>query len=214
MPSGRGLLRAVVAGVVLAGAARADGFATPTDWREVEVVAGVRVWAADAPGGFWGRAEGRVAAPAASIFRRLSDFDALPRLYPWLADIRVLDRGPDTALVYFRYDLPWPLMDRDYVAQHRWRTEPSGTIVFSAESDGRRITAGGDTVPIEGLIVQMTFAPIERGLATDVVYLFRSDLGGALPRSVRATTAWKIPMNAILAMRRSLEPLYAPGNPP
>lgn len=212
MPSGRGLLRAVVAGVVLAGAAHADGFAIPTDWREVEVVAGVRVWAADAPGGFWGRAEGRVAAPAASIFRRLSDFDALPRLYPWLADIRVLDRGPDTALVYFRYDLPWPLADRDYVAQHHWRTEPSGTIVFSAESDGRRIAAGGDTVPVEGLIVQMTFAPIERGRATDVVYLFRSDLGGALPRSVRATTAWKIPMNAILAMRRSLEPLYAPGN--
>jgi hypothetical protein len=189
----------------------AGAFVTPTAWQQVEVVDGIQVWAADSPGGFWGLAKGRVRAPAESLFRRLSDFESLPHLYPWLGDVRVLERTAESSLVYFRYDLPWPLSDREYVAMHRWRTEPSGTIVFTAEGDERaRATSAGDgTVAVEGLIVQMTFAPIEGGGATDVDYLFRADLGGVLPRSIRAATAWKVPMNAILSMRRSLEPRYA-----
>lgn len=210
------LVPAVVAALVLATttpiaatAAPLAALVAPTAWREVEVVEGVHVFAADAPGGFWGHAHGRVEAPADAIFRRLSDFESLPRVYPWLGTVEVLERGPASSRVYFRYDLPWPLSDRDYVAMHRWRTEPSGTIVFTAESDGRIAAPDGDTVPVEGLLVQMTFAPIEGGVATEVDYLFRADLGGALPRSVRAATAWKVPRNAILSMRRSLEPRAA-----
>jgi hypothetical protein len=192
--------------LVLAAPTPAVGFVMPTAWHEVDVVQGVRVWAADAPGEFWGLARGRVAAPPSAIFRRVSDFEALPRVYPWLGTVRVLERGPASSLVYFRYDLPWPLSDRDYVALHHWRTESSGTIVFAAEGERHVAAASGDTVPVEGLLVQMTFVPIEGGIATEVDYLFRADLGGVLPRSVRAATAWKIPMQAILSMRRSFEP--------
>jgi hypothetical protein len=198
--------------LMLVAAVPAATFVTPTTWREVEVVDGIHVWAADGPGGFWGRARGRVQAPAESLFRRLSDFESLPHLYPWLVDVRVLERSAESSLVYFRYDLPWPISDRDYVAIHRWRTEPSGTIIFGAEGEGVSASHDDDTVSVEGLIVQMTFAPIEDGIATDVEYLFRADLGGMLPRSVRAATAWKVPMNAILSMRRSLEPRYAHRN--
>src|SRR5439155_717948 len=32
----------------------------------------------------------------------------------------------DEALVYFRYDLPWPVADRDYTARYRWALLPTG----------------------------------------------------------------------------------------
>jgi hypothetical protein len=203
------MVACVLAALLLTTAAPATAFVTPTTWQEVEVVDGVHVWAADAPGEFWGLARGRVAAPAESIFKRVSNFEALPQMYPWLGAVRVLERGAGSSRVYFRYDLPWPLSDRDYTAVHRWWTEPSGTIVFSVEGDGSVSSETDGAVPIEGLLIQMTFAPIDGGSATAVDYLFRADLGGVLPRSVRAATAWKIPMNAILSMRRSLEPQQA-----
>jgi hypothetical protein len=199
---------AVVLAVLLAaGAARADVDTEPASWRLVDVVDGIRVWAAERPGEFWGLARGRVEAPADAIFRRVSDFEKLPRVYPWLDDVRVLERGDGNALVYFHYDLPWPISDRSYAATHRWWTEPSGTIVLDVEGAPGIPLPDDGAVHVERVLTRMTFAPV--GAATDVEYLFRADLAGMLPHAVRAQTAWKIPMNAVLSMRRSLEPRYA-----
>lgn len=102
-------------------------------WRPATVVDDVHVWAAGADGEYWGYARGRVLASPEAIFRRIGDFESLPKVYPWLDRVRVLERGADTALVYFHYDLPWPLSDRSYTARHRWWTEASGTIVLDVE---------------------------------------------------------------------------------
>lgn len=199
----------VVAGLLHVTFAQAATIVEPATWREVQVVDGVQVFAAEPPGEFWGLARGRVAAPPAAIFQRVSDFESLPTMYPWLAVVRVLERADASSLVYFRYDLPWPLSDRSFTAAHRWWTEPSGAIVFLVEGTGSPAGEEEGVVPIENLLIRMTFAPLDDGAATDVAYLFRADLAGLLPRRVRAETAWKIPMNAILSMRRSLEPRYA-----
>jgi hypothetical protein len=201
-------MRVVVMAVVLAARAAGAGVdAEPASWRLVDVVEGVRVWAAERPGEFWGLARGRVEAPADAIFRRVSDFESLPRVYPWLDDVRVLARGEGNALVYFHYDLPWPISDRSYTATHRWWTEPSGTIVLDVQDAGRVALPDDGAVHVERVLTRMTFAPV--GVGTEVEYLFRADLAGMLPHGVRAQTAWKIPMNAVLSMRRSLEPRYA-----
>jgi hypothetical protein len=199
----------VLAVLLAATAAQAAGDGEPATWRVVDDVDGVRVWAAERPGEFWGLARGRVDAPADAIFRRVSDFEGLPRVYPWLDAVHVLERGENSALVYFHYRLPWPLSDRSYIAAHHWWTEPSGTIVLDVEEPPGLAEPDDGAVHVERVLTRMTFAPASDGAATDVEYLFRADLAGFLPRAVRAQTAWKIPLNAVLSMRHSLDPRYA-----
>ena len=203
----RGMFALALA-VLLLGApasARADQAAT---WSLARVVDGIHVWSAETRRDFWGYARGRVEAAPEAIFHRIGDFEGLPNVFPWLATVRVLERGDQTALVYFRYDLPWPLSDRSYTARHRWWTEPDGTIVLDVEGDNEIGPPAGDTITIERLRTRIVLRPAE-GTATDVEYLFRADLAGMLPRTVRAQTAWKIPLNVMLSMRRSLAPRLA-----
>jgi hypothetical protein len=183
----------------------------PRSWELVEAVAGVQVWSAEAPDGYWGHARGTVEAPASVIFERVSNFESLPRMYPWLGATHVIARTAASATVHFLYDLPWPLADREFTAAHRWWRDPSGTLTLTAEDAGAVALRGGDTVHVAGFLMRMTFVPIRDGAATDVDYVLRADLGGRLPRSVRVQTAWKIPMNAILSMRRSLEGVAPPS---
>jgi hypothetical protein len=202
---------ALVVAVLLLGTVDAApaGAIDGAPWRLTDVVDGVRAWTAERPDEYWGLARGRVDAPPEAIFRRISDFEALPHMYPMLDAVRVLERGPTSALVYFHYDMPWPISDRSYTAAHHWRTEPTGAIVLDVEDANASAPPDDGAVHIERLLARMTFAPVDDGAATDVEYLFRADLAGMLPRRVRVATAWKIPLNAVLAMRRSLAPSYA-----
>jgi len=204
-------MRTIVLGILVAACVAAARAADSPEaaWSLVDVVDDVHAWAVESPDAYWGLARGRVEAPADVIFRRISDFESLPRMYPLLDRVRVLERGDHTALVYFHYDLPWPLSDRSYTAWHRWWTEPSGTIVLDVGDANALGPPDDGAVHIERVLTRMTFTPVGAGAATDVEYLFRADLAGMLPHRVRAQTAWKIPLNAVLAMRRSLEPRYA-----
>jgi hypothetical protein len=196
---------------LLVGAPRAAPAASvEARWSPAADVDGIRVWSAETDGQYWGYARGRVLATPDVIFRRISDFESLPRMYPWLDRVRVLDRGEDTALVYFHYHLPWPLSDRSYTARHRWWTEPSGTIVLDVE-DANDVAPPivDDSVQVRQVLTRIVMAPALDGTASDVEYLFRADVAGFLPRSVRAQTAWKVPLNVVLSMRRSLEPRFA-----
>ena len=56
---------------------------------------------------------------------------------------------------------------------------------------------------------QRIAAFVEDGAATDVEYLLRADLAGLLPRSVRAQSAWKIPLNVVLSLPRAIDPRFA-----
>jgi len=191
--------------LVLAVSGRA-GAANEAHWSPAAVVDGIRVWAAETHTGYWGYARGRVLASPEAIFHRIGNFESLPSVYPWLDRVRVLERGEGTALVYFHYDLPWPLSDRSYTARHHWWTEPSGTIVLDAEGDDQVPPVDDGAVHVEHVLTRIVMAPALGGSASDVEYLFRADMAGMLPRSVRAQTAWKVPLNVVLSMRHSLEP--------
>ena len=210
------LVLAVVTAALLAGVpgvVQATDSAGVTDspgvaWRIAKEVDGITVWSAETRNDFWGYARGRVDATPAAIFHRISNFEELPRMFPTLDRVEVLQRDASSALVWFHYDLPWPLSDREYTAQHRWWTEPSGTIVLDVEGvDGLRPDDGA--VEVERVLTRIVMAPIDGGAASEVEYLFRADMAGMLPRAVRSQTAWKIPLNVMLSMRRSLAPHLA-----
>ena len=203
----RRMLVLLVVAALLAGAPEA---AEATDapaaaWKLAKEVDGITVWSAETRSGFWGYARGRVDATPAAIFHRISNFEELPRMFPTLDRVEVRRRDESSALVWFHYDLPWPLSDREYSAEHRWWTEPSGTIVLDVEGvDGEQPHDGA--VEVERVLTRIVMTPLDGGAASEVEYLFRADMAGMLPRAVRAQTAWKIPLNVMLSMRRSLAP--------
>jgi polyketide cyclase/dehydrase/lipid transport protein len=197
----------LIVALLLHGAANATERPEPA-WRTVEVAGGVEVLAADGPDGLWGGARGRIEAPPHAVLDLLCDFEALPKMQSRLDRVQVLERDDAGALVYFHYHLPWPLADRSYTAAHRWWTEPSGTIVFEVRGANDRTPDDG-AIHVTGLFQRIVLGPAGGGNATDVDFVFRGDFAGMLPHGVRAQTAWKVPMNAFLAMRRLLEPRYA-----
>ena len=203
----------LVLAVVTALLVGAPGVARATDvpmaaWKLAKEVEGITVWSAETRTGFWGYARGRVDATPAAIFHRISNFEELPHMFPTLDRVEVRRRDESSALVWFHYDLPWPLSDREYSAEHRWWTEPSGTIVLDVEGvDGERPHDGA--VEVERVLTRIVMAPRDGGAASEVEYLFRADMAGLLPRAVRSQTAWKIPLNVMLSMRRSLAPHLA-----
>ena len=206
------MLAAVVALMTL-GAARAVGAADRPPalaWRLVRTTDGIAAWAAEGPGEFWGFARGAVAAPADAILARITNFELLPQLSSRLRDVRVLERSEDTALVYFHYDLPWPLSDRSYTVWHHWGRDESGMLFLDVDDANDRGPPPDGTVRVRDFLARIRLWPTSDGGATLVEYLFRADLAGYLPRTVRAQTAWKIPLNVILTVRRSLAPPSAP----
>jgi hypothetical protein len=201
-----GMVAIALVVLLLAGCGTARANDPSVAWTRATEVDGIQVWAAETHGDYWGYARGRVAATPEAIFRRIGDFESLPKVYPWLDRVRVLERGDHTALVYFHYDLPWPLSDQTYTAAHRWWTEPSGTIVLDVEDANALGPPPDGSVRVEHVLTRIVLNPASGGLATDVEYLFRADMAGLLPRAVKAQTAWKVPLNVVLSMRRSLEP--------
>ncbi len=62
----------------------------------------------------------------------LLDLDGFQRWFPALREWRVLSRGKENAVVYGRQALPWPLRDRDYVVEYRWRATHSAEFILTA----------------------------------------------------------------------------------
>jgi hypothetical protein len=196
---------ALLAAVLLGPASTAlpDGSSVPAPWSLARAVDGVDVWRAERAGEFWGYARGMVDAPPDVVFARVTDFEALPGRYPWLDRVLVLARDDGMALVYYRYDLPWPLADRAVTARHSWWRDASGAIVLDVEGANALGPPPDGAVPIEDVYSRFVFTPAP-GLGTVVEYLFRGDVAGLLPRAVRAQAAWKVPLNLVLSLRRAV----------
>ncbi len=64
---------------------------------------------------------GEIAFSLKEVSDVLLDLEGSQRWFPALQEWRVLSRGKEKALVYGRQELPWPLRDRDYVVEYRWR---------------------------------------------------------------------------------------------
>lgn len=169
-------------------------------WRTLKTIDGVTLACADsgrkAP---WGMGTGEIAAPLDRVIAHLTDFAALPRYVPRLAELRVLERHADEAIVYFRFDLPWPISDRDWTLRYRWRREGDRFVMIWSDANDRGPppTHAVRVAPMRG---RWELQATPRG-TTFGRYVFLAELGGSLPRSVVAQTAWKQPLQTFRGVR-------------
>ncbi|MGZ3442902.1 MAG: hypothetical protein ACXVDD_25450, partial [Polyangia bacterium] len=72
-------------------------------WQTVKTVDGVTL--ERAPSGRaapWGRGDAEIAAPLDRVVAHLTDFASLAKWMPRVADLRVIERRDDEAIVYFK----------------------------------------------------------------------------------------------------------------
>lgn len=174
--------------------------ASASVWKTLKTVDGVTLARADsgrkAP---WGRGEGEIAAPLDRVVAHLTDFASLPRYVPRLAELRVLSRGAGEAIVYFRFDLPWPISDRDWTVRYRWQRQGDRFVMVWSDANDRGPppTHAVRVAPMRG---RWELEATRRG-TTHARYVFLAELGGSLPRSVTEQTAWKQPLQTFRGVR-------------
>jgi hypothetical protein len=169
-------------------------------WQTLKTVDGVRL--ARAPSGRaapWGMGEGEIAAPLERVIAHLTDFPSLPKHMPRLAEVRVLERGDSEAIVYFRFDLPWPLSDRDWTLRYRWWRDGERFVMTWCDvpERGPPPTRAVRVTPMRG---RWELWPSGHD-RTRARYQFLAELGGRLPRSVVEQTAWKQPLQTFRGVR-------------
>jgi len=177
-------------------------------WQPVKVVDGIAVARAPLAPPLqhltWGVAEGDIEAPIERVIAHLTDFELLRRIVPRLAELRVLSRGTDEALLYFRFDLPWPISDRDWTSRYRWRREGDGFVMTWADVPDRGPPPGK---PVRVSPLRGVWQLWPRGTnRTHARYVSLENLGGRLPRSIVEQTSWKQPLETFRAVRHALTP--------
>jgi|SRR6185312_7100913 len=168
-------------------------------WQTVKTEDGVTLFRAPsdraAP---WGRGDGVIAAPIDRVIAHLTDFAALGKWMPRVAELRVIERGHDEAIVYFRFDLPWPISDRDWTLRYRWHRDGDHFLMTWCDAQERGPPPGKAVrvSPMRGY-----WELFAQGATTRARYVFLSVLGGSLPNSVAVETAWKQPLGSFRGVR-------------
>ncbi len=169
-------------------------------WQKVKTVDGVTLARAPsdraAP---WGMGEGEIAAPLERVIAHLTDFASLKKWVPRVADLRVIARGADEAVVYFRFDLPWPISDRDWTLRYRWRRDGDRFVMTWCDANDRG-PPPGRAVRVAPMRGYWELAATASG-TTRARYVFLAELGGSLPHGVAEQTAWKQPLGSIRGVR-------------
>ena len=133
--------------------------------------------------------EGEIAHRLSEVTDVLLDLDGFEGWFPALRKWRVLSRGKEKALVYGRQELPWPLHDRDYVVEYRWRAARDGEFSLRAVA-----LAGADPPPEVGVERLETMTTVWRLMARDdetaASYAYRGPLNVPLPDGI-VEAAWK-----------------------
>lgn len=104
------------------------GPAAASDWVYLGLKDNVETWSREIPEsrllGF--RGESVVDVPSARLIPTMLDAQRAPEWVDLLSEHRVLERGVDREVLYQRYDMAWPVADRDLVLLRTTRRDPSG----------------------------------------------------------------------------------------
>jgi len=170
----RALSAAILPLLVVAVASRAEREAPPDERNALPIRAEV---------------SGTIDAPFEDVRRVLLDLEHFGAWFPRTAAWRVLARPADGSVrVYGRQALPWPVGDRDYVADYRW-WEEGGVFVLRAVA-----VPGAPPPPPPGVVrvdrMQTEWRVHAAGEGTAVRYRYEGDPGGRLPRWV-ARAGWR-----------------------
>jgi hypothetical protein len=174
-------------------------------WRVLRTVDGVKLAQADSdrPGTPWGLGEGEIAAPLAVVAAHLTDVGALSRFLPRVEAVQVLRRDADEAVVYFRFDLPWPISDRDWTVRYRFGLDAAGRFRMQWSDVNELGPPPHRTVRVSPVRGAWELSATAHG-TTWARYVFLAELGGHPPRGVIEQTVWKQPLETIQGIRRAL----------
>ena len=173
-------------------------------WRVVKVKDAITLEQADSgdPRAPWGMGEGEIAAPIDRVIAHLLDFEGAKKVVPRLGEVRVLERRSNMAVVYQRFDLPWPISDRDWVLDEWWERDGDRFRMQWNDDDGRA-PAARHVVRVSPMRGYWELTATPRG-TTLLRYVFLANLGGNLPMSVIEQTVWKEPYQTIAGIRKVL----------
>jgi hypothetical protein len=184
-------------------------FETPLQsagYSKIAEVEGVSVYQDKEARGVRVAAEAEMEGPPQEVLKALLSFERQQRVIKRLSQSWILERSPDSLVVYQHLNLP-VVSDRDYVLSVRWGGNGGAFwVAFHA-------IAGRGPAPRDG-VVRVTehegswqLTPIRGGKASLVRFQMTIDMAGDLPRwLVRLHVGQEVP-DMILAVRK----LYASG---
>jgi hypothetical protein len=194
----------VIALLVLLPAAALAPLPPGDGWRVVKQVDGFT--ARIAPSGTrvpWGAAEGLIEATPDEVMAHLTAFETLPRYVPKLERVQVMSRREGEAVVYFYFDLPWPVKNRDYTVHYRWQRDGDGHVRMFVEAANELGPPPGDAIRVGLLRAMWELSPAPGG-RTFARYVVLADFAGSLTRSMLEQAAWRQPLETLRGVRKAL----------
>lgn len=138
-------------------------------------------------------AVGTFEAPPAKVRQVLLDYDAQLGHVGRLSEVKVLERGPSSAVVYQRLNLPI-VADRDYVLDVNWGARGDQLWILHKAIAGRGPAPRDGVVRVTDHVGRWLLKPAQGGAATVACFETRIDMSGSIPRfMVRSGTAKELP---------------------
>jgi len=141
----------------------------------------------------------------------IRDIDNYPRWFANCKEVKILKKfSPDNMFIYFVYDTPWPVQDRDLVVKTRaerdWKNgfanifvEPNTTYKYPISDDYVRISE-------LGIIFKLVYLSREE---TEITMIFKVDPAGDVPASLANLVTKNHPYKTLSGMKKVLnDPHY------
>lgn len=194
------------AGLIFLAAALAADNNGGVDWEEIKHADGIRVLSTDGAQGIVKvKAVAVLAASPQTVGAVIEDAAQQPAWVPYLTETRVLKEiSLNEALLYSRFDAPWPARDRDFVYRSQVSRDAAGGIVYRLKSVQSPLMPERDdyvrAILIEGLY---TIEPKDKNSA-HVEFMFHADPRGRLPLWIVNIVQRRFPFQALLGLREQL----------
>jgi hypothetical protein len=88
--------------------------------------------------------------------------------------------SPSGAIYYAVMDFPWPLSDRDFVAESKIASDNTGKVIITVNGVPGRVAERPERVRVPVMEYRWEFTPIDK-TTIQLNYYLRSDPGGELP---------------------------------
>lgn len=178
-------------------------------WQEVRDAEGIQVLAQDGKEAIHKVKAVTVVDANIDVVKAVIDAAAgHPDWVPYLVETRILRQASDTeALLYSRFDAPWPARDRDFVYRSVVSRTQDGVVTYRLASTQSDLMPERDdhvrAVLMEGVY---RLVPLERS-KTRMEFMFHADPRGRLPLWIVNMVEHRFPFEALLGLRRVLTQL-------
>lgn len=168
------LVLALATLVLASAAALASG--PPRDgWQEIASGREMRAAAAFQEDGIWLRVIGGASYPLEQVCRVLSAVERYDEWYPGLVGASTLQKHAGGALIYGRFEPPWPFKERDYVAEQRWRWVGDTLELENRGTEQAGLPPREGVVRLRNLFMQWRLTDLGERTGLEFVYREPSD---------------------------------------